>query len=121
MNYVPPAYIERVGDPQFPRFVFRDSGGNYFTPRGTWSENPDEAALFYTKADAVAAQSRYLDGEHVRDSFTLKIVVTTDRDAWSREQLVEHLARFAEIVLHRNREQRSVVVEVHWDDLRKTE
>ena len=121
MDYIPPAYLEPVGGSEYPRYVFRDSGGQYFTPSGNWSAYPGEAAVFYTMADAVADKMRFVDGEHVRDTFTLKIVVITDKDAWSREELVEHLTRFAAIIVHRNQERRGVVIEVHWDDLHKTE
>ena len=98
----------------------RDSIGQFWTGNG-WSEDPGAAALYYTEADAVADERRFVDGEHVRDSFTLKVVFITDRDAWTREQLVEHLTRFAAIVVERSQERRGVVIEMHWDDLRKTE
>ena len=121
MDYVSPAYIQRIGDPQFPRFVFRDSIGQYFTPDGRWSEYFQEAELFYCEADAIAAQNRIFNGEHVRDTYTLKIVVTTDRDAWSQEELVKHLKRYGKVWIRRIQEKRGVVVEVIWNDLRKTE
>ena len=121
MDFIPPAYLEPVGDPEYRRFVFRDSGGQYFTPSGTWSEYPGEAALYCTMADAVADKMRFVDGEHVRDTYTLRIVVITDKDAWTREELANHLTRFAAVILHRNQERRGVVIETHWDDLHKTE
>lgn len=121
MDYFPPAFVQRIGDEQFPRYVFRDSGGQYFTPDGHRSENPREAELFYTEADAIAAQNRISNGEHIRDTFTLKLVVTVDRDAWSREELVKHLRRFAKVWVRKNPEKRGVLVEVIWDDLRKVE
>jgi len=121
MGYIPPAYLEPVGDPEFPRWVFRDSGGQYFTPSGTWSAYPGEAALYYTMADAVADKMRFVDGEQLRDTYTVKIVLITDRDAWTREELVEYLTRFAATVIHKNQEKRGVVIETHWDDLHKTE
>ncbi len=121
MEYVPPAYVEPVGDPDFPRYVFRDSGGSYFTASGTWSEYPGEAAVYYTVADAVADKMRFVDGELVRDTFTVKLVVVTDKDAWTRDELVNHLTRFAATVIHKSQERRGVVIETHWDDLHKTE
>jgi hypothetical protein len=120
MDYMPPIYVQRIGDPRFPRFIYRDSGGQYFTPSKTWSEYPGEAAVYFSVADAVADERRFVDCEHVRDTYTLKIVVITDKDAWSREQLVQHLTRFCAIVMERNQERRGVVLEVHWDDLHKT-
>ena len=120
MAFMPPAYVEKVGT-QFPRFVMRDGVGQYLTPSGHWSENPSEAALFYSEADAVAAKNRYSDGKHVRDTYTLKLVVTTDRDAWTAEELAKHLVYFGEFHLRKNDEPRGVVIEVHWNDLHKTE
>ena len=71
MEFMPPAYVEKVGTHQFPRFVMRDGVGHFWT--GTsWSDSPREVAVYYTKADAVAAEHRYADGEnHVRDTYTL--------------------------------------------------
>ena len=99
----------------------RDGAGQYFTPNGHWNENPSEAALFYSEADAVAAKNRYEDGIAVRDTFTLKVVVTTDKDEWSVEELVRHLTQFGGFHFEKNNEPRAVVIEVHWNDLRKTE
>jgi hypothetical protein len=121
MDHIPPTYVEPVGDPEFPRFVFRDSGGQYFTPDGTWSEYPGAAAVYYTVADAIADERRYVHGELVRDTYTLRIVVVTNKDAWTREELVQHLTRFAATVIHKNQDKRGVVIETHWDDLHKTE
>lgn len=120
MNFTPPAYAERIGDPRFPRFVGRDGSGQYWTGSG-WSDQPSEAALYCTEADAIAAWSRYSDGILTRDTYTLKVVVTTDRDAWSLEELATHLAYFGEFHLRKNGDSRGVVVEVHWRDLHKTE
>ena len=121
MEFMPPVHVEKIGTPQFPRFVMRDGSGHFWT--GTnWSDNPREAALYYSKADAVAAENRYADGEHhVRDTYTLKLVIITDRDAWSYEELVRHLTYFGAVHLRKNDEPRGIVIEVHWDDLRKTE
>lgn len=99
----------------------RDGAGQYFTPNGQWDENPSVAALFYSEADAIAAKNRYEDGEHVRDTYTLRLVVTTDHDAWTVEELAKHLTYFGELHVRTNNEPRAVVIEVHWDDLRKTE
>ncbi len=121
MEFMPPAYVEKVGTPQFPRFVMRDGVGHFWTG-SSWSDSPREAAVYYTKADAVAAEHRYADGEHhVRDTYTLQLVVVTDRDAWQLEELVRYLALFGGFHLEKNHERRGVVIEVHWDDLRKTE
>ena len=121
MDHIPPTYVQKIGMLQFPRYVMRDGAGQYLTPSGHWSENPSEAALYYCEADAIADERRFVDGEHVRDSFTLKVAFITDRDAWTREQLVQHLTRFCAVVIERNQERRGVVAEVHWDDLRKVE
>jgi hypothetical protein len=121
MEFMPPVHVEKIGTPQFPRFIMRDGSGHFWT--GTsWSDNPREAALYYSKADAVAAENRYADGEHhVRDTYTLKLVIVTDRDAWTVEDLVTHLTYFGAVHLRKNDEPRGIVIEVHWDDLRKTE
>jgi hypothetical protein len=120
MDHTPPTYAQKIGTPQFPRYVMRDGAGNFWTGTG-WSEYPSQAALFCTEADAVADERRFVDGEQLRDTFTLKVVFITDRNAWSREELVTHLTRFCAIVMERSQERRGVVIETHWDDLRKTE
>jgi len=121
MDYIPPAYVEPVGDPKFPRYVFRDSGGSYFTSDGNWREDPRAAAVYYSVADAIADERRYSDGQHLRDTYTVKLVVVTDKDAWTRDELVQHLTRFTEIIVHKNQERRGVVIETHWNGLHKTE
>jgi hypothetical protein len=121
MEFMPPVHVQRIGTPRFPRFIMRDGIGQYWTGTG-WSETPSEAALYYTHADAVAAENRYADGEHhVRDTYILRLVVVTDRDAWTVEELARHLKLHGKVWLKKNRETRGVVFEVPWDDLRKTE
>jgi hypothetical protein len=120
MNFSPPAYAQRIGDQRFPRFVGRDGSGQYWTGNG-WSENPSEAALYCSEAGFVADWSRYSGGEHARDTYTVQVVIITDRDAWTAEGLATHLAQFGGFHLERNREPRGVVIEVHWNDLHKTQ
>ncbi|MGO9108908.1 MAG: hypothetical protein ACLP9L_06710 [Thermoguttaceae bacterium] len=118
--FTPPAYVEKVGT-QFPRFICRDGAGQYFTIDGRWVEKFSEGgALFYSEATALAMMNRYSDGEHVRDTFTLQVVVTTDKDSWSIEELVKHLTQFGGFHFEKNNEPRGVIVEVRWNDLRKT-
>ena len=70
----------------------------------------------------VAEMNRYADGIVVRDTYTLKLVVTTDRDAWTVDELVRHLTLLRwSFIWRTNNEPRGIVIEVHWDDLRKTE
>jgi len=120
MDYTPPTYAQRIGDQRFPRFVGRDGIGQYWTGSG-WSDNPSEAALYCSEAGFVADWSRYSGGEHARDTYTVQVVIITDRDAWSHEELAMHLAYFGAFHLRKNDEPRGVVVEVHWRDLHKTE
>ena len=117
--FTPPAYIEKVGT-TFPRFICRDSAGQFLTPNGQWTESASMAALHYTEATALAMLNRYSDGIVVRDTYTLQIVVTTDKDSWSIEELVRHLTQFGGFHFEKNSESRGVIVEVRWNDLRKT-
>ena len=121
MDYMPPAYIQRIGDPRWARYVVKDGVGQYFTGSG-WSDNPSQAVLFYSEADALAARIRHCSaGDFVRDTFVAGIVVVVASDQWTTEELVEHLKRYGKFTLRKSREQRGVVVEFVWDDLRRVE
>ena len=99
----------------------RDGIGQYFPGRTVGRRIPSEAALYYTEADAVAAENRYEDGEHSPRHVHFETRDVTDRDAWTVEELVKHLTHFGGFHVEKNHEPRGVVIEVHWDDLRKTE
>jgi hypothetical protein len=120
MDFIPPAYTQKIGDPKCPRFIFRDNVGRYFT--GTeWSENPSEAALYYTETDAIAAQNRYSDGKQVNDTFLATIIVTVDKNEWTREALAAYLRYRVILSLRESTDKRDLAVEVIWDELKKVE
>jgi hypothetical protein len=92
MDYLPPGYIQRLGDERFPRFVIRDGHGQYFA-RDRWSDKPAEAVLFYRELDAMAARNRYCLGGDEADTFTVTVVVAVHAHRWSAEDLARHLKR----------------------------
>ena len=120
MFFTPPSYVEQIGDSRFPRFVVRDGIGQYWTG-ADWSSMPRAASLYRSQAEAIADVSRYSDDIRSRDTYTLSVVVTTDRDSWSLDELVRHLTYFGAFHVQKNDDPRGVVIEVHWRDLRKTE
>ena len=71
MDYMPPGYIQRVGDERFPRFVIRDGVGQYWVgQKRRWSDKPSDAILFCSEIDATEEREPPLPrrrcGGHVR-------------------------------------------------------
>jgi hypothetical protein len=116
----PPSYVEQIGDARFPRYVMRDGIGEYWTG-ASWSDNPRAAELYRSHADAIADVSRYSDEIRSRDTYQLSVVIITDRDAWTVEELTNHLALCGAFHIEKNGDPRGVVVQVNWRDLHKTE
>lgn len=55
MDYMPPAFIVKVGDPRWSRYIIRDGLLQYWAGEERWSNKPSDAALFYRHADAATA------------------------------------------------------------------
>ena len=83
MDYLPPGFIQRIGDERFPRWVIRDGLGQYWA-RNHWSDKVGEAVLFYRELDAVKVRHRHCLGSDEVDVFTATAVVTVDR-CWSKK------------------------------------
>ena len=98
MDYLPPGYVQRIGDERFPRFVIRDGLGQYWA-RDRWSDNPATAVLFYQELDAMEARNRYCLGDEA-DTFSVTVVLAVHARRWSAEELARHLKTTSE-VLHR--------------------
>lgn len=116
MDFVPPAFVQQIGNSQYPRFVYRDAGGQYFTGSG-WSNNPSEAALYHHECDAVLAMMQYAQDQRDCDTYTATIVVTTARDAWSREDLMAVLKQAARAIVSKQLDEHGIATELIWDDL----
>ena len=87
IDFVPPAFVEEIGDANFRRFIYRDSIEQFFTG-SSWTENLSGAALYHKESDAIAAQMQYSEGQRTYDTYTATIVVTTEKDAWALEDLL---------------------------------
>ena len=120
-DFFPPAFTERIGDEPFARIVFRDSIGQYFDGKGGWTDNMREAAVYCRECDAIAAQNRYSNGEPVRDAYVATLVLTTEKDAFSLEDLMRHLKRKRRFMQRAKHEGQIILVELIWEDLRKVE
>ena len=120
-DFFPPAFTERIGDEPFARIVFRDSIGQYFDGHGGWTKNFREAAVYCRECDAIASQIRYSNGELARDAYVATIVVTTEKDAFSPDNLRARFKRSGKFVLRGSHEAQGILVELIWEDLRKVE
>ena len=120
-DHMAPVRVQQVGDSRFARFILRDEIGQYFTGSG-WSDEPGEAALYYRAADAVEARNRfYVEGDHDRDTFTATIIVRAVKGDWTADALAHHLRQQGKFIVRPSSEQRGVVVEIDWDDLKREE
>jgi len=119
VDYMPPAYVQKVCDARWARYVVKDGIGQYFTGSG-WSENPSEAVLYYTEGDALAARIRYCSpGDLVRDTFVASIVVVTvGKGEWTPQELATYLRRRGRFFLQHASELKAIAVEVIVDDLK---
>ena len=71
MDYMPPGYIQRVGDERFPRFVIRDGVGQCWAgEERRWRDKPSEAVLFHSRGSRRRGTEpplpRRRSGGHVR-------------------------------------------------------
>ncbi len=54
MDYLPPGYIQRIGDERFPRFVIRDGLGQYWAASKPLERQAvPMPSLFYRELDAI--------------------------------------------------------------------
>ena len=120
-DFFPPAFTEKIGDEPFARIVFRDAIGQFFDGKGGWTANLREAAVYCRECDAIAAQNRYSNGEPVRDAYVATLVLTTEKDAFSPEDLMKRLKRKRRFMLPGKHETQGILVELIWEDLRKVE
>ena len=120
IDFVPPAFVEEIGDANFRRFIYRDSIEQFFTG-SSWTENLSGAALYHKESDAIAAQMQYSEGQRTYDTYTATIVVTTEKDAWALEDLLNLLKKSARTVMTKQLDENGVMTELIWEDLKKVE
>ena len=119
MDYLPPGYIQRIGDERFPRFIIRDALGQYWA-RDRWSDQPADAVLFCRELDATEARNRYcLGGE--ADVYAVTAVVTVHPYRWLAEELVRHLKRHREFFIKGSAGREGILLEIVPDTLKKVE
>ncbi len=53
MNYMPPAYVQQVGDSRWTRYIVRDAVGQFWMGEQRWSNKAADAALFCRETDAI--------------------------------------------------------------------
>jgi hypothetical protein len=120
MGYLPPGYVQRIGDERFPRFVIRDGLGQYWA-RDHWSDKPAEAVLFCHEIDAMKARNRYcLDGDEA-DVYAATIMVTVHPRRWSAKELVRFLKRHRQFFIGGPAWKEGILLEIVPDTLKKVE
>jgi len=119
MDYLPPGYIQRVGDERFPRYVIRDGRGQYWA-RDHWSEKPAEAVLFSREADAMEARNCHSLGDEA-DTFTVTVVVTVHASRWSLRQLARFLKRHRQFCIGGPAEKEGLLLEIVPSTLKRVE
>ena len=120
MDYLPPGYIQRIGDERFPRFVIRDGLGQYFA-RDRWSDKPADAVLFYRELDAVKARNCHCLGGDEADTFTVSVVVAVHARRWSAEELARFLERHREFYIGGPAGKEGLLLEIVPDTLKKVD
>ncbi len=119
MEYLPPGYVQRIGDERFRRFVIRDGLGQYWA-RDRWSDKPADAVLFYRELDAMEARNRYCLGDEA-DTFTATVVVAVHARRWSVKELARHLKRHRKFFIGGPAEKEGLLLEIVSDTLKKVE
>jgi len=117
MDYLPPGYIQRIGDERFPRFVIRDGLGQYFA-RDRWSDNPGDAVLFHQELEAMEARNRHCLGDEA-DTFTVSVVLAVHARRWSAEELARHLKRHRSFFIGGPAGKEGILLEIVPDTLKK--
>ena len=75
MDFMPPGYIQRIGDERFPRFVIRDGVGQYWVgQKRRWSDKSSDAILFCSEIDATEERNRHCLGSDVADTFVVTLL-----------------------------------------------
>ncbi len=59
VNYMPPAYVQQVGDSRWTRYIVRDAVGQFWMGEQRWSGKPADAILFYCDGDALEAMTEH--------------------------------------------------------------
>ncbi len=121
MDYMPPGYIQRIGDERFPRWVIRDVLGQWWAGEGRrWREKPSEAVLFHTEIAATEERNRHCLGDEA-DTFTatVTVVVAVHARRWSKKQLARHLKRHRKFFIGGPAGREGILLEILPDTLKK--
>ena len=59
VDYMPPAYVQQVGDSRWTRYIVRDAIGQYWMGEQRWSSKPTDAALFCREVDAIETMKEH--------------------------------------------------------------
>ena len=122
MDYLPPGYIQRVGDERFPRFVIRDGLGQYWAgAERRWSDKPANAVLFCREIDAMEERNRHCLGGDVADTYALTMLVTVHARRWSTKEIARYLKRHRKLYLKGLAGKEGILLEIVPDTLRKVE
>ncbi len=122
MDYLPPGYVQRIGDERFPRFVVRDGLGQYWAGEGRrWSDEPADAVLFCRELDAMEERNRHCLGGDVADTFVVTVVVTVHARRWSAKELARHLSRHRKFFIGGPAGKEGLLLEIVPDTLKDVE
>jgi hypothetical protein len=116
MDFIPPASVRQVGNPQWRRFVVRDGDGHYWTGQD-WSDAADDAMLFLRESEAMRAGLQLHEGEETPERFVTNVVVSVGKGEWSVEDLIDYLKHWGRFILVKTEETRAIGVEIQWDGL----
>jgi hypothetical protein len=116
MNYMPPAYVVKVGDSRWGRYVIRDGLLQYWTGEQRWSDKPGDATLFYRHADATATIDRLNLDAGIATKFTVTVVVTAHLLMF--DELMDFLQEHSELSLRDPRTDEELRLEIIPDTLK---
>jgi len=119
MDFLPPGYIQRVGDERFPRFVIRDQCGQFWA-RDHWSDQPAEAVLFSRETDAMEVRNRHALGD-AADTFRVAAIITVHASRWSLRELARFLKRHKQFAIKGLAGKDGVLLELLPKSLKMTE
>ncbi len=122
MDCLPPGRVVKVGDEWFPRFVIRDSLGQYWAgEERRWRDKPSDAVLFCSEIDATETRNRHCLGGDEADTFAVTLLVTVHARRWSGEELARHLKRHRKFFLKGLAGKEGLLLEIVPDTLTRIE
>ncbi len=119
MDYLPPGFIVKVGDPRWRRWAIQDGTAQWWCgEQRRWRDNPSDALLFCTEMDATAERNRHCLGD-AGDTFAVTVSIVTYAGRWSRKALAVFLKRHREFFVKGPAGKEGMLLEILPRTLRK--